>query len=140
MNREMFGWLNNKENVELLIHDIIINYIKDIKNIKLYINIMLIFGIVLLAVNVLLIIFRINIGNISFLLMGISFYIIFIKYIYYNYEFKKSNPHIKETYYPPSRYGLPGYIFLYIGSLYIFFFLLILFWGLFNIVNVRQIE
>jgi hypothetical protein len=122
----------------MLIHEIILNYAKDRKNIKKYFNILYVFGIVLAALQILFLILF-DIGIISMLLLGIGFYLMFPKRIYDNYEFEKNNPHIQRTY-SPSMKGLPGYWCLVTGSIFIFAFLFVLFKDLYNMVNVRVIE
>ena len=111
----------------MLIHEIILNYAKDKKYIKKYFDAMYIFGIALIAIIILLLIFNITSNRITALLTGIGFYLMFPKRIYDNHEFEKNNPHIKQTYYPPSRKGLPGYWCLMAGSIFIFMFLFVLF-------------
>ena len=109
----------------MLIHEIIINYINDKKIHKKYLNIMYILGIALIAFHVVCIIFNIPVGIISFLLIAIGFFFLFPRKIYDNYEYEKNNPH--KT---PIRYGglggLPGYIYLLAGAIFIFAFLFVL--------------
>ena len=108
----------------MLIHEIIINYINDKKIHKKYLNIMYILGIALIAFHVVCIIFNIPVGIISFLLIAIGFFFLFPRKIYDNYEFEKNNSHII-----PIRSGLgglPGYLYLLAGAIFIFAFLFVL--------------
>ena len=105
----------------MLLQKIILKFVKKLKYAKLYFNIMNIIAIVSIII---LIIFGINIGKISLLLLGISFYLIIPKRILENYEFEKNNPHIRRTYF--SREGLPGYLYLLIGTISILSYIFVL--------------
>jgi hypothetical protein len=108
----------------MLIHEIIINYINDKKINKKYLNIMYILGIALILFHVVCIIFYIPVGIISFLLIALGFFLLFPKKIYDNYEYEKNNPH--KTPIRSGLGGLPGYIYLLAGAIFIFAFLFVL--------------
>ena len=108
----------------MLIHEIILNYVKDKKIPRKYLNIMYIFGIALITFHIVCIIFYIPIGIISFLLIALGFFFLFPKKIYDNYEYEKNNSHIIPT--RSGLGGLPGYLYLLAGAIFIFAFLFVL--------------
>jgi len=110
----------------MLIHEIIINYVNDKKISRKYLTIMYILGIALIAFHVVCIIFYIPVGIVSFLLIAAGFFLMFPKKIYDNYEYEKNNPHKTPIHYGGLG-GLPGYIYLLAGSIFIFAFLFVLF-------------